>query len=386
LVLFCVLQVQAIAALLLLAFRALWMTPQIALRGVRAVLGAPRRHAPERTSRKAHDAEQAASADLTDLARPNDVLIVLGSPWFSNDYAAIVDRLRRQSGIRFAVLVHDIVPLRRPEWCDRTLVRLFRNWYGSVLPVSDAVFSVSHATAADLERHAAAAGIRLEGRVKPIPMGTGFGNGAAGEEPETDDASLPAPGEYILFVSTIEARKNHALLFRVWRRMVDELPPEKVPILVFAGRVGWLVSDLMQQLENARFLDGKIRIVRAPTDATLRRLYRGCLFTLFPSLFEGWGLPVTESLALGKPCIASNRTAIPEAGGALARYFDPENLADAYNVIRAAIEDRAGLSAWQEQVVREFRPVSWDETATAIVQRLDELPAGFVAAGQRVAT
>ncbi|MDT8349839.1 glycosyltransferase, partial [Roseomonas mucosa] len=93
-----------------------------------------------------------------------------------------------------------------------------------------------------------------------------------------------------------------------------------------AGRVGWLVADLMQQLENAEWLGGKIRLVRDPSDEELLALYRGCRFTLFPSLFEGWGLPVSESLALGRPCIASNRTSLPEAGGALARYFDPDDL------------------------------------------------------------
>lgn len=304
--------------------------------------------------------------------RPDDVLIVLGSPWFNAGYAALVDRLRRESGIRFAILVHDIVPLRRPEWCDRELVRVFRAWHSSVLPVCDTIFSVSRATADDLERYAASAGTRLNGRVQPIPIGTGFGDNALPIQPECDKTELPEPGSYVLFVSTIEARKNHSLLFRVWRKMVDELPPDEVPTLVFAGRVGWLVSDLMQQLDNARYLNGKIRFVSDPTDAMLRQLYRGCLFTVFPSLFEGWGLPVTESLAFGKPCIASNRTSVPEAGGPLARYFDPESLPDAYRVIRAAIDDRAGLAAWQNRVVREFHPVSWDEAATAIVRCLDK--------------
>jgi glycosyltransferase involved in cell wall biosynthesis len=139
--------------------------------------------------------------------------------------------------------------------------------------------------------------------------------------------------------------------------------------------VGWLVADLMQQLENTAWLDGKIRLVQDPTDAELRALYSGCLFTLFPSLYEGWGLPVTESLAFGKPCIASNRTSLPEAGGRLARYFDPDDLHDAYRVIRAAIEDRHGLAAWEQRVVREFRPVSWEETAEAIMRRFDQPPA-----------
>ena len=70
---------------------------------------------------------------------------------------------------------------------------------------------------------------------------------------------------------------------------------------MFAGRVGWLVQDLMQQLKNTDWLDGKIILVDSPSDAELETLYEDCLFTLFPSFYEGWGLPVTESLAMARP-------------------------------------------------------------------------------------
>ena len=70
-----------------------------------------------------------------------------------------------------------------------------------------------------------------------------------------------SPGSYVLIVSTIEARKNHLLAFRAWRRMVEEMPPEQVPTLVFAGRIGWLVQDLMQQIENCGHLGGKLVVV-----------------------------------------------------------------------------------------------------------------------------
>jgi glycosyltransferase involved in cell wall biosynthesis len=130
---------------------------------------------------------------------------------------------------------------------------------------------------------------------------------------------------------------------------------------------------LLQQIENTNWLDGKICLLRDPTDAELIALYRGCQFTVFPSLFEGWGLPVSESLALGRPCIASNRTSLPEAGGELARYFDPENLDDAYQVVRDVVENPAALEAWRERVVREFRHVPWECSARVIRDTLDAL-------------
>ena len=376
LVLFLVLQVQAALALL-------QCLPRAASLGLDALAG---RTLAGRTGRTRPAAGPGpAAGPLESLARPGDFLIVLGSPWFHADYAALVQRMRDRSGIRLAVLVHDIIPLRHPEWCHHGVVQTFRDWHASVLPLCDVLFANSRATAADLGRHAAEAGIRLPGRIQPVPVGSSFGAtpSRAPAKPETLPArakaeALPAPGSYVLFVATIEARKNHVLAFRIWRQLTEDLPPEQVPTLVFAGRVGWLVADLMQQLENANWLDGRIRFIPDPSDAELQALYRGCQFTLFPSLYEGWGLPVTESLAFGRPCIASNRTSLPEAGGTLARYFDPEDFGDAYRAVRATIEDQAGLAAWQQRVAREFRPVPWEATAQAIIARLDAFDAPAV--------
>ena len=122
------------------------------------------------------------------------------------------------------------------------------------------------------------------------------------------------------------------------------MPAEQVPTLVFAGRVGWLVADLMQQLENAEWFGGKIRLIEGPSDGELATLYQDCLFTLFPSHYEGWGLPVTESLAHGVPCLAADRTSLPEAGGRFARYFDPDNLDDA---VRASVPRSKTGMGWR---------------------------------------
>src|ERR1700739_3281778 len=113
-------------------------------------------------------------------------------------------------------------------------------------------------------------------------------------------------------------------MMRVWRRMLQTMPEAMVPDLVFAGKIGWLTTDLMQQLGNAAWLGGKIRFIESPPEADLASLYRHCLFSVFPSLYEGWGLPVTESLAFGRPCIIAKTTSLPEAGGSLARYIDPD--------------------------------------------------------------
>ncbi|KAA5614267.1 glycosyltransferase family 4 protein [Rhodovastum atsumiense] len=330
----------------------------------RGVLGALLRH--RRRPDRGDEAGTMTGMKLEELARPGDVLAVMGSPWFCAGHDAMLRSAREDLGLRVVVMIYDIIPLRRPEWCDAVLAATFRRWFHAVVPLADVVFTISRASAEDIRAYAQGTGLKLAGPVVAVPIGTGFG--APPAVPATLDRSrLPEPGSYALFVSTIEARKNHALLFRVWRNLLESLPPGEVPTLVFAGRIGWMVADLLQQIRNSGHLDGKLLIIESPSDAELQALYEGCRFTLFPSLYEGWGLPVTESLAFGKPCLVAATTSLPEAGGKLARYFDPENVADATRMIRSAIIDKDGLRAWEAQVRQEFRPVPWTETAYAVL-------------------
>jgi glycosyltransferase involved in cell wall biosynthesis len=306
-------------------------------------------------------------------AEPGDVLAVFGAAWVVSEFTSCIERAMHEKGLRLALLIYDIIPLRRPEWFKEQLANAFRIWFGGILPLADTIFTISASTARDLTCYAHSAELALRAAPTPIPIGTGFKkNDAPRPQPGHELSSrLPPADSYALVVSTIEVRKNHLLLFRVWRRLLDDMPAELVPTLVFAGQVGWLVADLMEQLHASRFLDGKIIHIDSPTDQELEVLYDGCLFTLFPSLYEGWGLPVTESHAFGRPCIASSTSSLPEAGGSLARYIDSESTSDAYRVIRETIEDRAGLRAWGDRVRREFKPVEWSQSARAVLKVLD---------------
>jgi glycosyltransferase involved in cell wall biosynthesis len=303
--------------------------------------------------------------EFSSTARPGDILAILGGGWVVRD--PYVEQAVRQNALRCVLLIYDIIPLRRPEWFDSNITEYFRNWFDRTLPLADMVFTISASTAKDVEAYARENSLALRNAPIPIPIGTAFQAGPVGGGVSS---RLPAPGSYVLFVSTIEPRKNHALLFRIWRRLVSDMPVVSVPTLVFAGSVGWLASDFMSQLRNSRFLDGKIVHIDSPTDDELAALYDGCLFTLFPSYYEGWGLPIAESHAFGRPCIISNTSSLPEAGGTLARYIDPDNATEAYKLVRATIEDRAGLAEWRARVQREFKPVEWSASARAVLTAL----------------
>lgn len=331
----------------------------------RALVGAGRGSDPSGAARQGGSCAQPGAGDT---------VLSLGGAWSHPDYPGMIRRLQRRHQVRFVMLLHDIIPLRRPEWCDPGLADRFRRFIEGMLPLCDRVLAVSHASAADVTAYAREQGIVLAHPVQPIPLGTGFGTSHTVLAPRS--TRLPPAGSYALMVGTLEARKNHILLFRVWRQLLGERPNAAVPTLVFAGRIGWLVGDLLQQIANTRQLDGKLILVENPSDSEVAALYQGCRFTLFPSAYEGWGLPVTESLAFGKACLTADRTSLPEAGGGLARHFDPDNLADACDAVRRVISDPIGLAQWEAEIRQRFRPIAWSASAQAVLAALDQPVAG----------
>ncbi len=291
-----------------------------------------------------------------------DVILSIGASWPGGYYAAMIAGAKEQYGVRFAVMIYDLIPLNWPEWAVKELRRQFIDWLGPIIGLADNLFTISNATATDIIAFAAREAIPIQ-TPQIVPIGVTF----------PDRTPLPPIQfePYVLFVSTIETRKNHILMFRLWRRMLNLLPRGQVPNLVFAGKIGWLTQDLMAQIENSSFLDGKLKIVESPSDRDLASLYQHCLFTVFPSFYEGWGLPVTESLTFGKTVAASNRASVPEAGGAFCVYFDPEDMSDAYRVITQLIFEPDRVAALEAQIASTFRPPSWAESAAAIIAAVD---------------
>jgi glycosyltransferase involved in cell wall biosynthesis len=302
-------------------------------------------------------------ARISPTRKPGDALCSLGAPWHDEKYAERVLRFTRPAEMRFGMLVHDLIPLLCPEFFELGRAPNFAPFMRDVLPLADVLLTNSRSTARDVVRWSKREGVQLKAEPQHVPIGTGFARPAAGSLPEG-----LRPGSFVLFVSTIEIRKNHLQAFRVWNRLLQEMPRDHVPTLVFAGSPGWMVSDLMKAIESTNQLDGKLVMIQGPDDATLCALYQACRFTLFLSYYEGWGLPITDSLSFGKLCVAANRTSLPEAGGTSCVYVDPDDTTGAYKTIRRLIEDTAMLGELERRLASTFVPVPWSATADAVLE------------------
>jgi glycosyltransferase involved in cell wall biosynthesis len=300
------------------------------------------------------------------FARPGDIIVSLGAGWGVPNYVKHIAEAKQRYGIKFSTLIHDLIPIEYESLVEERHVVQFRDWLQGVLPVADVVLTASRHSRSALIKLAQDAGWPLP-RVEVVEPGSGFNNQlTAGDQTGVD---LPKP--YVLFVSMIEARKNHRLLVRIWRRLLERHGPEAVPSLIFAGQIGWLVDDLLADLVASNYLGGKIVLMPGLSDAALRQAYRSALFTVFPSLCEGWGLPIAESLMHGKFCVASNRTSIPEVGGDLVDYFDPVNEDDVLAKIERLLLDPAYLEAREARLKAEYRPRSWADCVHALIGYLE---------------
>jgi glycosyltransferase involved in cell wall biosynthesis len=296
-----------------------------------------------------------------------DIVVSLGASWGIPSYLKHIAAAKRRYGIKFAILVHDLIPIKYESFVEPHHTVQYRNWLRDAIPLADIVFTNSKYSRTALVQFAAESGWRLP-RVEALEMGSALDDRFTAGEP----LMTSFPARYVLFVSTIEARKNHRLLFRVWQRLVHRHGADFVPNLVFAGKIGWLVDNLLADLEASDYLSGKIILLRNLSDAELQEAYRCCLFTIFPSLCEGWGLPIAESLAHGKFCVASNRTSIPEVGGNLVDYFDPSDEDDALAKVERLLIDPGYLAAREARLRAEYHPRMWADCAHALIGALDQ--------------
>ena len=162
-------------------------------------------------------------------------------------------------------------------------------------------------------------------------------NHAPVEAPSARTVALVPLKSFALTVGTVEIRKNHARLLHLWESMARERG-EGWPKLIIAGKRGWQADEALRALRRADNQSPYLWI-EAPTDEELVWLYSRASFTVFPSLAEGWGMPIGESLWFGKPCVASNTTSMPEVGGDLCCYGDPHDIGSFAHPIMRLVSD-----------------------------------------------
>lgn len=291
--------------------------------------------------------------------RPEDRILMLAPNFRNEPYIAYL-AARKAAGNRVFQMIHDVIPLLRPDLAKPGHDAEFRDFLDRTPAYVSDFLCVSYQTEADLREVLPAAGREIPTRVVPLAhefMG------------EVEDGTAIGPAvralaerPFSLCVGTMELRKNTLVLCKVWAGLRQDLGHD-LPRLVLAGHRGWRAEELFEWLGGSGEAGDQIAIVERPSDAELAFLYRHCRFTVFPSLYEGWGLPIGESLWFGKPCIASNSSSMPQVGGDLADYIDPHDLDGMGRAIARLITEPAALEA-REAAIRAAPLRRWGDVAT----------------------
>jgi glycosyltransferase involved in cell wall biosynthesis len=313
-----------------------------------------------------------------------DALINLGTSWWIDDYPLQVRTLIHEKRVHYIPFVHDCIPLMAPEHCAEDLARQFRSALSAMLHSADGFLVNSFSTARDLEKAARESGlsqpeihvVQLNGDIRTALVPVTPEQARAAVHQLFDQVGfrteiLDGVG-YAVCVSTLESRKNHLLLFQAWDMMIARRGLEASPCLICVGRPGWLFEAPQTYLKARPYLAERIKFLDNVDDASLAALYTCAKFTVYPSLYEGWGLPVTEALCFGRATACSNASSLPEAGGAFVDYFDPLAPRDAFEVIDRLAFDHAHRRLREEAIARSYRARSWADIAA---QALDSVTA-----------
>lgn len=287
-------------------------------------------------------------------------IIILGAFWGLGNTPSCYLPAKR-AGARIGAYVYDIIPISHPEYCEVELSRFFALAFGELCMIADFILTISEFTRTTLVNLLESNG----GRQIPmtaVPLAHSLTASLGQGQAWPNSLKRLRGGEYVAYVSTIEGRKNHTYVVKVWQQLIER--GIEVPDLVFVGRHGWRISGLMDLLESTNYLNGRVHIVHDLSDVELNAVYKNALFTVFTSFVEGWGLPVGESLLHGTPCVAAGTSSIPEVGGDFVDYVDPYNITNGVEVIGRMITDRGYLAQRRQNIADNFTPRGWDDVAS----------------------
>jgi glycosyltransferase involved in cell wall biosynthesis len=187
-------------------------------------------------------------------------------------------------------------------------------------------------------------------------------------------AASPFDRPFFIYVSTIEARKNHLLLLNLWRRLAGELG-DQAPLLVLIGQRGWETENVVDMLERCPGLRGIVLERNNLPDAEMVGLIKHASALLLPSFAEGFGFPLIEAFELGTPAICSDIPALRETGGDVAEFIDPLDGPGWRTAVLDYAAPNSPRRAAQLARLAHWQPPRWDQHFAAVDRFLAEAAA-----------
>jgi len=279
-------------------------------------------------------------------------------------------------GCPVVVVVHDVSFKRHPAWFSRRDRLVLTLGVGTTVRRAAAVLTLSEFCRREIAALYPIPAERIH--VTPLAPAPHF------TPEEGNDAEVLARHgirkPYVLAVGNIQPRKNLLRLVEAYGRLASRhaLPHD----LVLVGQARWQASEIGMLIRRLD-LGERVRAIGYARAEDLPALYRGADLFVYPSLYEGFGLPVLESMACGTPVLASEVSAIPEVAGTAARLVDPLSVGQLEDGIEAMCSPAGQRAAWREEGLVRSRQFTWERTARQTMGILRGAAAGHTGAARR---
>lgn len=293
-------------------------------------------------------------------------LVIAGLTWDYVHYPHL-HALRKNGRVRLAFVLYDTIPLDFPQFVPNA-AHVYHRHFVEMAQTAELVQAISNYSAdrftetvlkpnlldVPVIAHGLPDFIQMSGDIEPM------------ESPKLVNQ------RFVLFCSTIEARKNHLLLIHVWLKLLESHPRDEVPMLVFVGKWGWSFETVKNHIDLNPALEGKVLVLSDVSDAELVWLYRNATLSVFPSFAEGWGLAASESLLNGTPVIVSQAPALREASQGLMPALDPMDVIGWRECLGSYLFDDEALGGLRE-MVSKFIPFSHSSFARNLITGIEDL-------------
>jgi glycosyltransferase involved in cell wall biosynthesis len=322
---------------------------------------------PEKIARKLLVTKPSLESQPNQTVQPEkgDKLLVLAD-WHGSD-RAFVEYLvgLKKAGVSLVQMSYDLLPIVTPQYSGHATESL-TYYTKTIYPLCDLILAISEHTKKDITVWLEKNTLKVP-KIEVIRLGDDF---ELAEPTKPSDIYFSSKvTDFILCVGTIEARKNHALLYYTYK--LAKQRNVQLPNLVIVGRRGWKSDDVYELMTSDPQIKEKFIILEKANDEELSWLYKNCLFSIYPSFYEGWGLPIAESIAYGTPCICSNTSSMPEVAGDAVAYFSPFSTDECLAAIENLLKPDAAAAA--KRTIKDYHPTSWDDTFTSVNRYIEEV-------------
>lgn len=276
--------------------------------------------------------------------------------------------LFQRAGATIGALVYDLIPLQHPEWCPAGFAALFRAWFESVLQHADRIVAISAAVADDVLRHSSSL---PAGHVRP-GQSVGWFHLGHDLDPIAPDAvirpQLRAVFEegvpVLLNVGWLDPRKNQLRLFDAFSQLLSMGRPAR---LLLVGKFGVGGDPILERLARDEALSRHVIVRSDLSDAELDYCFHNARALIYPSLAEGFGLPLVEALSRGLPAFVSDIPVFRELAHDFAVFFDPQDPPAMAQLLDGFLRDgRCDV----RRPLAEFRWPTWDQSVAVLMDRL----------------